>query len=265
LSSHRKEKGKDISLSTNKEMSFICAYNGQCEDDSQVAPYTVGEELPVRHHHWLSECQTACQASHEKELEYLVAEYALHTMDDIYALAPSDRREVVYRMTKVWVTEDEAFDVLVLITQPKEYDFDPEELLPTLARYPGLWKYLLTLDYAGINKLDPLLKLGRPEVLHFLSEHGYGLKHRDWATYLSSSTYDEESRDFLFEEVEGMFVYLVEYPSQAESDVPGLVALSNLKANPRAAEWYNELVARYRDYLVSEGWTEINENVWPFG
>ena len=221
------------------EKHFICALNGQCEYDP----------IPSEHHFLTQEeCRANCTSSTEKELDYLMYQYSLTPETDIGSIAPSDRIELIKRETGVVVTPEDSYLILGTLA-----DHDGEdESLEALSRYQGLWHYMF--DYEGMRDEadDLLLGQGTVEILNWYREAGYDLTYQRWRTYLANSEYDEETKDMLFSDVSNMFSYLIEY-HKLEEDTPGLAALSYLLDDPRAKDWYDELMNDYREYRVDVG------------
>src|SRR5665647_431298 len=74
------------------QSAYVCAFNGQCEFDL----YGVGYSTQA-------ECEEQCRGRENKEINYEIYTYA--PSEAIY-LAPSDRREIIRRITGVTLHSD---------------------------------------------------------------------------------------------------------------------------------------------------------------
>lgn len=217
---------------------YTCNLSGVCELDS----------LPEgRGYSTLEECTAECQASTEKELDYLFLEYTLDEDLDIYSIAPSDRVELIRRVKGVRVQSEDSGMILASIAGVDNDEFDTSNQIDTLLKYPQLWDSLYEYE---MDASEMIAELGTLEALRWLTGKSNPMSRKAWSAYLKNSDYNEEAKGILFEEVRDMFWYLKEY-NDSESDAPGYLALSYLSlSDPRAEIWYDELSEEYEQWQL---------------
>jgi hypothetical protein len=220
---------------------YLCSLSGTCE------PSRYGYES-------LEECKVQCQPSTEKELDYIVAGYALDSKEQVLRTAPSDRVEIIQRMTGVRVQLRDSIDVLTALVS--ELPSDVENSIRTFARYPALWDYMEELGniVSYLTVKNALLSTGSPEALRWLQDHEYEMYYDDWVLYLTHSIDDSETREILFEIGRTQFKEFLEY-GNTESNAPVLYTLKELSTwqspLPIYKDWYAQLDVEYQTYRAT--------------
>ena len=219
---------------------YFCNLTGECEPDH--VDIDIG--YPTQ-----EACQEKCQASTEKELDYLMFGYALETGDDesdeVPHLAPADRVELIRRSTGVIVDPADSRDILNLIF--KGTSTNTRRTVESLLKYPALWNELDA--FAEEQPLQQMLERGTPDVLRwFLGLDNdppvvrYDLHAGDWHTYLVASSWDDETREILFTDArQGPPVLSFEIDGEETGSVYALKVLAD--NNETAREWLAALVA----------------------
>jgi len=227
---------------------YVCNLSGICEPDE------LDED---RGYSSLEKCQEQCQGSTEKELDYLMYDYVLETEAEVRGIAPSDRVELIRRKTGVIVAPEDSYEILSVVGGIGKFQ-NPKRNIIALLKYHPLWDYLELFDEEGA--LDRILQVGTPEILRWLSDRPYKMGVDEWMLYLENSSYDEETRDLLFQQIRSQFPAGLEYPDlgpDALTALKYLVDQVNLNEQDeytdRLKDWYTTLAAEYQAWRLEQG------------
>ena len=199
---------------------YACNYNGKCETDSH------GEFTT------LSECQEVCQGVDNKDLHYLIGEYAPRNGMN---MAPSDQVELVRRITGFAPASSEAAVILLEIGLRDYEDLAlRDDLLPWLRRtHPYALRFAIPAGSLEPGVIAAYDTYNESQLTSLAVENGINLSLLDYGDIVSFEDIPLEQGKYLMRETNGL-IRIAYHGLTRSNNPPPTVSINNF---PRTDYW----------------------------